>query len=77
MCERENNPETSTLDYQLDGVKKGNTRKKKNHMEKRELLSMRLSNLERFLFRELTARRKNLFSFISCMDWAHLLYTIF
>lgn len=40
MCERENNPETSTLDYQLDGVKKGNTRKKKNHMEKRELLSM-------------------------------------
>ena len=48
MCQRKNNPETSTLDYQLDGVKKGNKRKKKNHMEKRELLSRRLSNLERF-----------------------------
>lgn len=35
MCQRENNPETSTLDYQLYGVKKGNTRKKKNHMEKK------------------------------------------
>ena len=77
MCQRENNPETSTLDYQMDGVKKGNKRKKKNHMEERELLSRRLSSLERFLFRELTTLRKNLFSLISCMDWAHFLYIIF
>lgn len=39
MCQRDDNSEISTLDDQLNGIRKGNTKEKKNHMQRREILS--------------------------------------